>query len=98
MLYCTRFTGAVFACKLTYGGTIRHPLAYASSNVSGGGMMAATLDEAQLSGRATRIGEELWFPGRWLGGLSLIVAPDFPDRNSSPASISLFLSVPVGSL
>lgn len=37
--------------------------------------MAATLDEAQLSGRATRTGEEFWFPGRWLGGLSLIAAP-----------------------
>jgi hypothetical protein len=38
-------------------------------------MMAAILDEAQLSGRITQMCEEPWFPGRWLGGLSLIAAP-----------------------
>ena len=74
-LYLTRFTGFCFAHEVTEGGTIRHSLAYAITNVSDGGMMAATLDEAQLSGRTTRIGEEFSFPGRWLGGLSLIVAP-----------------------
>jgi len=37
--------------------------------------MAATLDGVRWSGRTVQICEEPWFPGRWLGGLSLIAAP-----------------------
>lgn len=37
--------------------------------------MTATVDETQLSGRTRQICEEPSFPGRWLGGVSLIAAP-----------------------
>lgn len=38
-------------------------------------MQAASSTKSQLNDRMLSVREEFWFPGRWLGGLSLIAAP-----------------------